>query len=459
MESSLLEKFIIKGCLCSDKYLALVSNIFKQEYFDDPVISKIFVDISAHFKEYGKIIPQSVLCKDDDTIAIFDEINSIDFDIAKNYDYLYNETESYLREKAIKTAILESVDVVNSKKEIASIRNILEDAMGKSLKIDLGLEYFRDIGDRLKRAFSSNVNRIPTYFPQLDEYINGGFPPYTLNVGIARIHGHKSSFIANIASRQVIHGHNVVIMTLEMGQDSYAQRMDAIYSGLNINRMYLDKDLKFQLVKSLASTATKNKGMLFIKEFGTGTATVNDFRTYLRELTMRHIKIDILFCDYLNLVKSSYAKKIDMYSDIKNIAEDLRALSLEFDCPVFSVTQLNRLGSDDIQLSGLDIVHISESLALAATADCLLIFGSEDDTRTYENEIHYKILKNRLGGRVGEINKFFYDANSLKMWDSSELDAWRSAAMISGDRRNLKDKKVDMPRSLGKKSKRRNDDE
>jgi hypothetical protein len=99
------------------------------------------------------------------------------------------------------------------------------------------------------------------------------------------------------------------------------------------------------------------------------------------------------------------------------------------------------------------------SMGTGATADFMAIFGDEADMRTYENEIHYKILKNRLGGRVGEINKFYYDANSLTIYDVSELDSWRSASLVSGDQRKIHDKKISMPRTLGKKSRKRSDDE
>jgi replicative DNA helicase len=459
MEFNLLEKLIIKGCYASDQYLTLVSTIFKPVYFDDPVIGKMFEEISEHFKKYGQVIPETTLSTDDDRKAIFDEIRSFEFDVAKNYDYLYQETEKYLKEKAVKTAIIDSVNVIDSKRDIISIRTILEDALSKSLKVELGLEYFKNIGDRLRKAFANDVNRIPSYFPQLDEYINGGFPPYTLNVIISRIHGHKSSFMANMSARQVLRGHNVVIMSLEMSEVMYAQRYDGIYSGLNINRMYLDKNMKIALMKALSQKAVENKGRLFIKELPTGKASVNDFRIYLRELQMRHIKPSIVFCDYMNLMKPSYRAKTDMYSDVKDIAEELRALGLEFNCPLVSVSQLNREGSDDLPLSSIDIVHISESMGTGATADSMFIFGNEADMRTYENEIHYKILKNRLGGRVGEINKFYYDAASLTIYDSSELDKWREASMVSGDQRKLKDKKISMPRSLGKKSRKREDEE
>jgi hypothetical protein len=53
----------------------------------------------------------------------------------------------------------------------------------------------------------------------------------------------------NMASRQVMMGYNVVLFTLEMSQDSTAQRFDSILSGLDINRIYTTK--KSELVTKL----------------------------------------------------------------------------------------------------------------------------------------------------------------------------------------------------------------
>jgi hypothetical protein len=42
----------------------------------------------------------------------------------------------------------------------------------------------------------------------------------------------------------------------------------------------------------------------------------------------------------------------------------------------------------------------------------------------YTNEILYKIAKNRIGGRVGEVSKFYWDDRSLRVYDETELDQW-----------------------------------
>jgi len=360
MEPEVIEKIIIKSAFIDKKFTALISSVFEKDYFDNDTAANIFELISTHFQQYGNIIPRDTITVEDAN-EFFQEIDAIDFDVSKNYKYLLNVTNEYLKEKAVKKAILESVTVINSKKETVKIKSLIEEALCKDLNVDLGLDYFNTLGDRLRKILSAETIRIPTYFPQFDEFINGGFPPYTLSIITAAIHSHKSSTIANFSARQVLHGENVAILTLEMSEDAYAQRYDAIFSKLDINKLYL-KSYISKLSNSLKQIKNDEKiGSLFIKQFPTGQGTIIDFTRYLRELRMRDIVISIIYCDYINLMKPSYKTKSDMYSDVKNIAEELRALSFEFKAPVVSVTQLNREGSQ-LSFSDVDFTYTSECL-------------------------------------------------------------------------------------------------
>jgi replicative DNA helicase len=356
--------------------------------------------------------------------------------MAQSYEFLLEQTNDYLKEKALKQAIIDSVDEVEDPSKRAMIQKRIENAVIKDIKIDLGLDYFADMGVRLKRIFTASEQRIPTYFPAFDELINGGFPALTFNTIVAKIHMGKSNTMANFASRQVLNGHNVVVLTLEMSQDAFAQRFDGIYSCLDVNRMYLSREYKRKLVASLKEKKEcDNLGKLLIKQYPTGTASILDFRMYLRELMLREIKIDIIYVDYINLMKPAYKNKTSMYEDIKSISEELRALSFEFKCPLVSVSQLNREGFYTA-FTELDFNHIAESTGIPATSDFMAILGTDESQMIYESEILYKITKSRIGGMVGSIEKFYLDKRSLKMYDSSELDLWIDEATISGDTRN-----------------------
>ena len=321
------------------------------------------------------------------------------------------------------------MDLVGDNGNREKIREEIENALCKDIRVELGLNYFNELGPRLKRIFSTTDIRIPTYYPQFDEYINGGFPPFTLSVMVAKIHGFKSNTMMNFAARQALHGHNVVGLTLEMSEDMYAQRFDSIYSLMDINRMYSGSENQSELIRKLKEVKEReDRGNLIIKQFPTGEASIRDFRVFIRELLIRDINPSIIYVDYINLMKSSLKKESsDLYSNVKRIAEELRALSFEFEVPIISVSQLNREGGF-IGLEDISFNYIAESLGLPATADFMAILGTDDDLLVYQNELHYKITKNRLGGRVGEVDKLYYDQRNLKMYDSTELDLWMSEA-------------------------------
>lgn len=336
---------------------------------------------------------------------------------------------------------MQSIDIVENKKNIQKVKDLVEEALCADLKINLGTNYFDSLNERLQRIFTATDNKIPTYFPLIDDLISGGTPAYTLSVWAAVTHGGKSLLMANMLARQVMEGKTGVLFSMEMSEDAFAQRFDSIYSCLDINRMYIQSKMKSKLVKKLKETKAKeNRGNLWIKEFPTGKATVNDLRIYLRELELRGIKPDIIYCDYINLMSPTYKTKgsDNSYETIKEIVRELRALSLEFNAPVVSVTQINREGSF-LNLKELNFNYIAECISIANDSDFVGILGHDPDKLQYESEIHYKIVKNRLGGRIGTIGKLYMDSRSLKLYDEDEYEKWIEDSKISGDERNPAD--------------------
>jgi len=442
LDIKFIENIIIKSSLKDRNYLSLISSVLKDTYFDDPAAKNIYKFVSEHFLNYQEIPQYDMIVNSVETEEqkneirnFLEEIDNIDFDSSSQFDFLIDNTENWLKDKAVKQAILKSVDIIDKQDDYSNIRNYVEDALAKTIKLNLGLDYFGHLADRLKRILQHVDTRVPTFFPILDDFINGGFPPYTLSVIVAAIHGFKSNMMANMISRQVLKGYTAFLLTLEMSEDAFAQRFDSIYSLLDINRLYLSEIYFKKLAKKLKEIKNiEGRGNLFIKQFPTGAASTQDFRTYIREMIIRDIKPDIIYVDYINLMKSAI-RTDGLYSSVKRIAEELRALGFEFNVPIVSVSQLNREGTF-VEFDELSFNYIAESIGVPATADFMAIFGTDEDKLVYQNELHYKIVKNRLGGRVGEIDKLYYDTRSLKMYDSSEEEEWLKDAKETGDDRN-----------------------
>jgi len=439
-----MEKCIIKSALWDKSFGVLVSEKFLPEYFNTDEASIIFRYFKSHINNYKSIPQEEVILnsieKNEEKEQIenyLKEINSINFDIESSYEWLYENTNNYLKDRAMKYAIMQSIDIVEQRGNSDEVKSIVEEALCKDLKIDLGLEYFGSLQDRLSRIFNATDIKIPSYFPIIDDLVSGGFPAYTLSVWAAVTHGGKSLLMANMLARQVLNGINGVLFTMEMSQDAFAQRFDSIYSMLDINKMYIQSSMKKKLLGKLKNVkSAENRGNLYIKEFPTGKAKVNDLRIYLRELALRDINVDVIYCDYINLMAPSKNRKNgNKYDDIVEIVRELRALSLEFNAPVISVSQINREGSF-LDLKELNFNYVSECIEIANSSDFFAVLGHDPDKLNYASEVHYKVVKNRLGGRIGTIGKLYMDARSLKLYDEDEFDQWIKDARESGDERN-----------------------
>lgn len=434
LNQNYLEKLILSQYKRDKYFNILLNDSIETRYFDNSEAGEIFSIIKNHYEKYAEIPNDEVIINSSsNTHEIKEYLKDVNNVEEIKAAYIYDKTEEWLKNVAMKYAILDSVNILENKNSnINEINKLVENALLKTLKKNIGLDYWGDLSERLKRVFSEQHKRIPSYFPQLDEYLNGGFPPNTLSIILGAIHGGKSNLMINMAVRQMLHGHNVAILSLEMAEDMVAQRVDAELSKHNINRIHTDKKTEFI---SALKTIDKDKcGKLFIKEFPTGTASAIDFKSYIHELKMRDIELECVYVDYLNIMNTG--KSDNLYTSVKQVGEEIRALSSMIGAPIVSATQGNR-ESFSIPLSQIDFNHISESLGTGATADLILALGSDDESLIYENELFYKLLKNRLGGRVGEIDKFYQDDASLKMYDSTELELWIEDAKISQGNRNL----------------------
>ena len=441
LDEQYLMTAMLKGMAEDKNYAITVTSVFEKEYFDDTAMAEVFDHTKKHLKEYDALPDRDIIINTvapdikDDVITLFKESESTDFNVSQNYDWLLENTNVYLKDRAIKRAVLDGIDLIDSGENVTKIKEIIETALCKDITLDIGLNYFDDMGERLKRIFSATDQRVKTYYPTLDDLFNGGYPPYTLNMFIAKVHGHKSNIMANIIARQVQNGIRVGLASLEMSTDMYAQRFDANFTNLDINRIYINRKLKGKFLQKIREVKSSvGTGALYLKEYATGRATVNDFRIWLRELAMRDMLPQIFYCDYISLMKSEISHAGDLYKDGKAISEELRALGFEFNIPVVTVAQINRAGTF-MDFESLDMNSIGESFGIPATADSMMVQGADEDDMIYMNELKWKCVKNRLGGLVGVTGKWYYDNRSLKIYDETELDLWIRNAQESNDER------------------------
>jgi len=411
------ENILIYKSLTDSGYLASIADFVKPEYFKDKAIASIF-DIIKDFTEKRNKLPtateiKSYLVSDEQKKSFKDLVKSFnEIDKVLDKEELYDNTEQFLKEKAVYHTMLNvAEDVSSGKVDTSVVLDKFEKSCNINLVTDLGLELYSDV-DKLIDDLNSVERYVPSKWEWLDNSLGGGFleAGKALYVFAGETNIGKSIFLGNIASNMAEDGKNVLLVTLEMSELLYARRLCS-----NVTKIPM-KELADN-TPSIKQAMKDQGGKIFIKEFPPATITANQLKAFIKKFEEQGIKIDAIVLDYLNLMHSTIGN--NSYERIKHVTEQVRAMSYLFNCPIISATQLNRAGFDT---DNPDLATISESIGLAATADAIIsIFQNEEDRGI--GIIRLGMMKNRYGPRgITQAMRIDYSTLTIEQADDVEID-------------------------------------
>ena len=268
----------------------------------------------------------------------------------------------------------------------------MRDAMTVSRNVDLGLDYFSDIGERWDRLNSDKHSaEHRTIFESLNEALEGGLASKELAMVVAPPGVGKSLYLANQAVRSCLDGSNVLYISLEMSEDRVAQRLDSIFSRIRQDQLKNRcDDLKERLDQVTATVP--DRGQLKIKEFPTKRAGINQIRAYLNQLSnYENFVPNVIIVDYLELL----ATESDMaeYQAQERLAQELRGLAIEHKCLVWTATQTNREGK---KVRLITDTELADSYGKTRVCD-LVISINQDEEEFDKGKSRVYIIKSRNG--------------------------------------------------------------
>ena len=399
LDLDFFENVIAYHLLTDELYLASVCEDLSPAYFKDKNVQTI-VGIITEFYKLRNAVPSSTEIKSylntpelkKAFVALVQSFNNLDKNF--NKDELYDNTESFLKQKAVYQTMMDVVDKCTSGEvDTSDILSKFEKACGITLSADLGLEFFSEVDTHIK-DLTTEEKYIPSNWEWLDRKLGGGFleTGRALYLFAGQTNVGKSIFLGNIAVNVAEQGKTVVLISLEMSELMYAKRISSKVTGINIG----DLQTSSELVKTrVEDVANKKKPKLIIKEFPPNAVTATQISTYLKKLINKGIQPDMVIIDYINLLNSPVGS--NSYERVKHTSEQVRALSYTFECPFVTATQINRSGINE---NNPGIENISESIGLAATADCIMsIWQEEGDTEL--GVIRLGMMKNRYGQNFG----------------------------------------------------------
>jgi replicative DNA helicase len=296
------------------------------------------------------------------------------------------------------------------------------------------------------KQIAGNTPPIPTGFPLLDKYLEGGLHPGLVILGAISSLG-KTTFTLNIADTLAAAGYDVLFYSLEMSRfeliSKIISRRTALYCLTNKKPLTLAKtNLGVSDFKRYQSYSTEEKTLLqtCMNEFAEGAAQNLYIREGLQDIGTEQIRQDIkthlfftgrrpvVIVDYVQILKTPDVHFTDKQKTDANVV-DLKRISRDFNLPIVGISSFNR----DNYREPVNMAAFKESGALEYTSDVLIglqydgmdyMEGDTEKKRTErirelfkENElnarqgkaipIQCKILKNRSGGKTSGAFDYF----------------------------------------------------
>jgi replicative DNA helicase len=189
---------------------------------------------------------------------------------------------------------------------------------------------------------------------------------------------------------------------LELQDTIIATRYDSCITGYPLSDIINFKDEIYDEIKDL-------NGTLIIKEYATKSASTKTIRAHLAKLIKRGLNPGMIIVDYADLLKPVIARK-EKRNELESIYEDLRAISTDFQCPVWTASQTNRSG---LNAEVITMEQISEAFNKCFVAD--FIFSISRTIQDKQNNLGKMFIAKNRNGPDGMVYNIFMDTSNVNI--------------------------------------------
>jgi len=314
-------------------------------------------------------------------------------------DYIKDTSLDFCRRQKIKEALVKSAGLMNKSNSLDEIGVIVTSALKLGTDNNYGYDYKLDFE---KRFMLKERNPVSTGWVRVDGITQGGLGRGELGVVIAPTGAGKSMALVHLGAMAVKAGLQVVHYTLELSDTVVASRYDACLTGVPLTNLMDEKEMILEEVKNV-------RGKLIIKEYPTKTASTSVIKNHLKRIASAGQKVDMIIVDYGDLLNPTVRYK-EKRTELETIYEELRAIAMEFVCPVWTASQTNRSG---LNAEVVTMESISEAFNKCFVADFIFsVSRTVDDKKTNSGRIF--IAKNR-NGPDGIVMPLYMDTSVVKM--------------------------------------------
>ena len=314
-------------------------------------------------------------------------------------EYIKEVSIEFCRKQNLKEAMLKSIPLMNAC-SFDEVSTLINNALKLGSDNNFGYDYLADFEERF---VPRHRHPVTTGWPQIDQICGGGLGQGELGVVIAPTGAGKSMVLVHLgcqAMKNLKPGHAVVHYTLELRDTVIANRYDSCLTGYPLTDIQNFKSEVYEKVKDLETS-------LIVKEYPTKSASTNTIRAHLSRLVRRGIKPGMIIVDYGDLLRPVVVRK-EKRNELESIYEELRAISTEFKCPLWTASQTNRSG---LNAEVITMEQISEAFSKCFVADFIFsVSRTIEDKQNNRGNIF--VAKNR-NGPDGTVHPIYMDTSNV----------------------------------------------
>ena len=380
---------IVASLMSDIKFIQTISDILEPDMFDSDSNKWLVKSIRDYFYEYKKqptleVVKYKIDEIDNDVLksGVVDKLRDVWKNIeATDLEFVQSETLDFCKNQTLKSAILESVDMLENK-NYDGIKSLIDNAMKAGSERDLGHDYIPSLEVRLSESARITVK---TPWDVINDITDGGLGAGELGVVVAPAGIGKSWTLQALGSEVVRQGKTVVHYTLELNENYVGLRYDSIFSGVTTGNIKYHKEDVEKKLQSLP-------GKLLIKYFPTKAASVNTIGAHLKQIELSGVTVDMVIVDYADILMPTGNFKEKRHA-IGTIYEDLRGLAGELEIPIWTASQANRSALEE-DVIGAD--KVSEDYSKVMTADFVISMSRKVEDKI-ANTGRFHVIKNRFG--------------------------------------------------------------
>src|SRR5574344_2019754 len=281
--NDVIEKLLLKKALSDKNWLSILSKTYDKRWFkvkDLGVVLKLVLTyynkyesipsskiIIALAKKYAEKHPDDV--NEQDAQSLLNEVSSLELGLSEQV--LTSNLKEFIRKNAFYNSLFDNAEILeHSPENYAKVVDKCLENFDRVQKLtfcdtDLGMEYFNKDAMLKHWDYIDNPSaKIPTGWKSIDNYTNGGFlkDGKMLAIFMAQAGLGKSLFLSNLAVNLLKQNLSVVVISLEMSQDVYAQRFDAHISSKNINKLAENHEEAVKRIESFYAKYPKAKQVI-----------------------------------------------------------------------------------------------------------------------------------------------------------------------------------------------------